>query len=242
MDAMILAAGRGSRLGELGARTPKALLRVGGTTLLERTLARLASAGADRIIVNVHHHADRIEAVLVELAPRFERTDILVSSEPDQPLETGGGLVHAAPLFRRDAPFFLHNVDVVSDCDLQSLYEAHGRQDCLATLAVHERRATRELLFDAVGLLGRWDLRTGRKQVGRPPAGPVLHRAFTGIHVISPRIFEHLEPAGAFSIIDAYLRLVERGHVVRPHDISGSMWLEVGTPERLEAARRALER
>lgn len=238
---MILAAGLGTRLGPVGAALPKALLRVGSTTLLERTLERLVVAGADRVVVNVHHHADLMEAALARLSREPGAPEILVSRERERLLETGGGLLHAAPLLRRDAPFFLHNVDVISDCDLAVLYRVHQQAGGLATLAVHERQAARELLFDRDGLFGRLDHRTGREEKVRAPAGPILRRAFAGIHVISPGVFEVLDQTGVFSIVDAYLRLAGAGHAVLPHDVSGSLWLEVGTPERLEEARLALE-
>jgi NDP-sugar pyrophosphorylase family protein len=241
MDAMILAAGLGTRLRPLTDTVPKALIEVGGVTLLSRTVDRLAAAGANRIIVNVHHHAGQIEEFLDRLAARRSTPlELVVSREEDVPLETGGGLLHAAGLFRRDVPFFLHNVDVIADFDLSAMYQDHLGSGALATLAVGQRGASRYLLFDDEGLCGRLDVRTGREDWARAPRGSTTRAGFTGVHSISPAIFDELEENGAFSIVDAYLRLAAAGHWIRPHDVTDALWIEVGTPERLEAARRAL--
>ncbi len=113
---MIFAAGLGTRLGELGRDTPKALIEIAGQTMLERTARALVAAGADRIVVNVHHHAARIERYIAE---HDLGATVVVSREPERPLETGGGLLHARALFRGDRPLLLHNVDVITDADLR---------------------------------------------------------------------------------------------------------------------------
>ena len=236
MDAMILAAGVGSRLGDLTTTLPKALVPVGGVPVLERVARRLIDAGADRLIINVHHHADQIVR-FVEERDSFG-IDVVFSPEPDAPLETGGGLLRAAPLFRRDAPFFLHNVDVLSDIDLRALYADHRRSGALATLAVNERETSRYLLFDDKGLCGRFDRRTGKVAEAHTPCGEVRQYAFVGVHVISPALLDRIEERGAFSIIDLYLRLVRAGALIRPYPIGSTLWLEIGSPERLAQARR----
>jgi N-acetyl-alpha-D-muramate 1-phosphate uridylyltransferase len=232
MDAMILAAGLGTRLGEIARHTPKALVDLGGgVTPLDHAAQRLIEAGADRLIINVHHHADRI---VEHVAARAGwGVDVVISREDVAPLETGGGVLHAAPLFRGDAPFLLHNADVVTAVDLRALYAAHAASGALATLAVHERDTSRYLQFEDGRLAGR---------AGADDAVPPgrRHLAFAGIHVIEPRLLGLLEERGAFSIMDAYLRLAAAGHYIAGYDVTGAMWLEVGTPERLEAARRAL--
>jgi N-acetyl-alpha-D-muramate 1-phosphate uridylyltransferase len=232
MDAMILAAGLGTRLGDITRHMPKALVDVGGgVTPLDHVARRLLEAGADRLIINVHHHADRI---VEHVAARGGwGVDVVISREDDAPLETGGGVLHAAPLFRGDGPFLLHNADVITAVDLRALYAAHVASGALATLAVHERSTSRYLLFEDGRLAGRAHA-DDAVQPGR------LRRAFAGIHVVEPRLFGLLEERGAFSIMDAYLRLAAAGHPIAGHDVTGATWLEVGTPERLEAARRAL--
>ena len=233
---MIFAAGRGTRLGAIGKDTPKALLQVGGQTMLERTARALVAAGADRIVVNVHHRADAIERFLAE---HDLGATIVVSREPDEPLETGGGLFHARHLFRGDRPILIHNVDVATDADLAAMAEVHARSGALATLAVHVRETSRFLVFDEVGLCAREDRRTGLRREARAPRGETQTLAFAGIHVCSPALLDAVTERGVFPIVDVYLRLAGEGRVIAPWRFEG-LWLEIGNAERLEAARTAL--
>lgn len=237
---MILAAGLGTRLRPLTDRTPKVLIEVGGVPILDRIVHRLAAAGADRIIVNAHRHADQVVARAARLAREFG-VEVLVSHEVERPLETGGGLAHAAPLFRKDGPFLLHNGDIMTDIDLVSLYEAHD-EDRLATLAVGRRETPRRLLFDARGLLGWENVATGKRERCRDAIGAAEAWPFAGIHVISPGIFGLMTETGTFSIIALYLRLSAEGHAIVPHDVTGALWLEIGNPQRLARAREVLAR
>jgi N-acetyl-alpha-D-muramate 1-phosphate uridylyltransferase len=234
---MILAAGLGTRLGDIGRHTPKALVDVAGITAIERVARRLTQAGADRLIINVHHHADRI-IEYIRSRDGFG-VDVLFSHEKDAPLETGGGIMQARGLFRGDAPFFVHNVDVLCDADLAALYAAHCQDESadrprIATLAVSRRTTRRYLVFDDGCLRGRHD-------TDNPDGGaPGEHLAFAGIHVIAPRFFDLVTERGAFSVLDVYLRLAGEGHRIAAHDIGDATWLEIGTPERLATARRLL--
>lgn len=235
---MIFAAGLGTRLGEITRDTPKALVEVAGVSALEHVARRLIGAGVDRIIINVHHHADRVSEFVAD-RDGFG-VEALISREEDAPLETGGGLLHAAPLFRRETPFLLHNVDVIADVDLRSMYATHAAGGSLATLAIHERPSSRHLLFDNGRLVGRSS--TGPRTRAELYASAAEPRgfAFAGIHVVSPALLDLITERGAFSITDLYLRLAGAGHWIAGHDITGAPWFEIGNPERLEAARRAL--
>ena len=234
---MILAAGRGTRLAPLTDDTPKPLIEVGGRTLLDRVARRLVDAGADRLIVNVHDHAERIAAHLDALELGVE---IAISREAEEPLETGGGVLHAAHLIRRPGPFLLHNADIITEIDLRALLAAQVERGPLATLAVHERPTSRFLLFDAEGLVGWENTATGRAHRARGARGEVRRLAFAGIHAIDPRFLDLVEERGVFSIMDPYLRLAAAGERILPLDVSGVLWLEIGSPERLDAARRAM--
>ena len=231
---MIFAAGRGTRLGELGERTPKALLEVGGRTMLERVADRLLAAGATRLVVNVHHHAAAIERFLAEHPPRAE---VRVSREEAAPLETGGGLLHARALFRGDRPVLAHNVDVLLDADLAPLVAAHAAGGALATLAVQARETQRYLLFDDDGLLGRENRKSGERTEVRAPRGPVRALAFAGVHVFEPRLLALIEERGVFPVVGVWLRLAAAGHAIRPWLVPEGAWFEIGTPERLAAVR-----
>ena len=245
MEGMILAAGAGTRLGELTQTQPKALVDVGGRPLLEWVLQRYEKAGVTRVIVNTHHHDDQIRAFLDSSTP--EGMDVEVSYEPDGPYETGGGLFYAKDRFLSDSPFLLHNADVLSTIDLAGLMAEHQEtrraqgDRVVASLAVQERDSRRVLLFDEMGLLG-WENRgsdrgpDGRVQV-RDPVGLVSRLSFTGIHVVEPKVFKLSKRTGAFSIISLYLDLAAEGWIIHPVDVSRDEWFDIGTPSRLEDAR-----
>lgn len=237
MDAMILAAGLGTRLRPITQTTPKALVEVDGVPMLDRVARRLVAAGADRLIVNVHHLAGEVER---HLATVDYGAEVRVSHEPRGLLGTGGGVTNAEPHFRGEAPFFVHNVDVISDMDLEALYAAHREDDAIATLTVQRRDTERTLLFDEAGLLGWENAATGASERVREPAGPVRRWPFAGVHVIEPAFFERVDRSGAFSIVRAYLDLVEAGRRIAPWDAGDARWLEVGNRERLARAREIL--
>lgn len=236
---MLLAAGLGTRLRPLTDRMPKALVEVGGVPILERVARRLIEAGADRLVINVHHFRDQIRR-FVEERGGFG-VEVAFSEEVDAPLETGGGVLRAAPLFRGDAPFFLHNADILTDLPLREMYAAHQAAAPLATLAVMERPTSRYLLFDDEGLLGRADERKGIRIEVRHPVGAVRRLAFAGVHVVSPDLPALLTERGAFSILDPYLRLAGEGMRILPFRSDGAYWSDIGKPEELEAARRWVE-
>jgi MurNAc alpha-1-phosphate uridylyltransferase len=235
---MIFAAGLGTRLGPLGQATPKALIEIAGRTMLERTAARLVEAGATRIVLNTHHHAERIERFV---AGHDLGAEVLLSHEPGTPLETGGGLLHARDLLRRDDTILLHNVDVICGVSLRPLAATHGSSAALATLVVSERETARYLLFDDAGLFGREDRRDGTRHEARPPHGPVRSLAFAGIHACSPRLLGLISERGTFPLVDVYLRLAAGGHVIAPWLLDVEQWLEIGSIERLQLARARLE-
>ncbi len=235
LEAVVFAAGRGTRLRPVTDATPKALLPVGAVPLLERTLARLAAAGIERAVVTASHLAEQIVA---HVAARGGRPPaVVVSTEPGGPYETGGGLRHARPLLRATGPILLHNVDVLTDLPLADLADAHEAWEPLATLAVMDRPASRRLLFDEGGLLGHRDERTGVERRVRPPRGPVEALGFAGVHVVEPDLLDRLTERGVFPIVDAYLRLAGEGSPILPHRVDGCAWIDVGRPADLVRAR-----
>lgn len=243
MRAMVLAAGLGTRLRPLTDHRPKALVEVAGRTLLELTLTRLRAFGVTEVIVNVHHFAAQVVDYLE--AHRGFGMKVQVSRE-DVLLDTGGGLKQAAWFFEQpgaaDEPFLLHNVDVLTAIDLRALVERHVALGALATLAVQQRETSRCLLFDdALRLCGRRAAPAAEPQMVRPCTHP-LALAFCGIHVLSPRLLRTWKEAGAFSIIDAYLRLAAAGETIAAFRADGSYWLDLGKPESLAQAELDLRR
>jgi NDP-sugar pyrophosphorylase family protein len=240
MKAMILAAGLGTRLRPLTADRPKALVEIAGRTLLEICLERLRSFGVREVIVNVHHFA---EMVVDFLAARNNFGMRIEVSREDELLDTGGGLKKAAWFFlelgaKQDEPFLLHNVDVLSTIDLTAMVRFHRERDALATVAVQDRRSSRSLLFDEDGRLCGRRMEGGKKEERVGTAAPAQALAFSGIHVLSPRIFAKMQDEGAFSIVAAYLNLAAQGETIAAFRADGAYWRDLGRPESLlEAAR-----
>jgi len=236
MKAMILAAGLGTRLRPLTDDRPKALVTVAGRTLLDLALARLRSFGLGDVIVNAHHHAEMIVAYL-QANGNFGMS-IEVSRE-EELLDTGGGLRQAAHFFlggSPDEPFLVHNVDVLSTIDLARMVRHHNACGALATLAMQDRATSRSLLFDRKGeLCGRRAGRDAAAEMVRPAPDP-QPLAFSGIHVLSPRIFGKIEEQGAFSIIAAYMRLAAQGERIAAFRADNAYWRDLGRPENIQAA------
>ena len=238
MKAMVLAAGLGTRLRPLTDDRPKALVNAGDRTLLEITLTRLKQFGIRDVIVNVHHFADMI----VEYLRANDNFGLNVKiSREDMLLDTGGGLKKAGWFFDGDSePFLLHNVDVISTIDLARMMQFHTEQNALATLAVQDRETSRYLLFDEGGeLCGRRAGRDGKADLVRP-ARETQALAFSGIHVISPRIFSKMQEEGAFSIIPTYLRLAAEGERVAAFRADEYYWRDLGRVENVAQAVKDL--
>lgn len=240
MRAMILAAGLGTRLRPLTDHRPKALVEIAGHTLLEITLHRLREFGIGEVIVNVHHFAGMILEYLGKNANFGMRIEI---SREDELLDTGGGLKKAAWFFLEDGsePFLLHNVDVLSNIDFERMLQFHRDHDALATLAVQNRETARSLLFNEKGeLRGR-----GTRRQLPPKPGSSAHDletlAFSGVHVISPRLLSMMTEAGAFSIIDTYLRLAAQGEKILAFRADDYYWRDLGKAENLEQAERDVQ-
>lgn len=247
MKAMVLAAGLGTRLRPLTEERPKALVEVGGRTMLEIALARLREFGVEEVIVNVHHFGEMVADYLKANGNFGMRIEI---SREDLLLDTGGGLKKAAWFFLEggggasDGAFILHNVDVVSTIDLGRMLRFHEESGALATLAVQERGTSRYLLFDEQGLLcGRRAGLDGEEEFAAPAlAGRAMHAlAFSGIHVISPRIFGMMSEEGVFSIITSYLRLAALGEKIVAFRADEYYWRDLGTPGSVRQAAEELK-
>jgi NDP-sugar pyrophosphorylase family protein len=234
MKAMILAAGVGSRLRPLTDEIPKALLDVGGVPMIERAIRRLKAAGVTEVVVNLFHLGDRIVEFLASQGDFGLRIEFTREAEL---LDTGGGLKNAAWFFDDGRPFFLHNVDVLSDIDLRGLLRFHQQAGALATLAVQSRPSKRQLVFDCDGRLCGRESPEG-VEWAKGPRNDVERLAFTGIHMIDPAIFPRMTETGVFPITQTYLRLAGEGERIAAYRADGRYWQDIGSPEKLEAARR----
>jgi NDP-sugar pyrophosphorylase family protein len=240
MKAMILAAGMGTRLRPLTNDRPKAMVEVGGRTLLEITLSRLRDFGVREVIVNVHHFGD----LVVEYLKTNENFGMRIEvSREEGLLDTGGGLKKAGWFFledsdERDEPLILHNVDVISTIDLGIMVQFHREHQALATLAVQERETSRYLLFDKQRqLCGRLSGQGEEAEFVRSPL-EVEALAFSGIHVISRRFLRLMSEEGAFSIISSYLRLAAQGEKILSFRADEYYWRDLGRVESVAQVER----
>ena len=238
MKAMILAAGVGSRLRPLTDDTPKALIDVGGAPMIEHVIRRLKAADVTEVVVNLFHLGDRIVEFL---ASKGNFGLHIAFSRESELLDTGGGLKNAAWFFDDDCPFFLHNVDVLSEIDLGALHRFHQENGALVTLAVQSRPSSRLLLFEQDGRLCGRETREG-VEWAKAPVSVSERLAFTGIHVIDPAIFPRMTEMGIFSITEAYLRLAGEGERIVACRVDGIYWQDIGSAERLERAREDLSK
>jgi mannose-1-phosphate guanylyltransferase len=242
MKGMILAAGLGTRLRPLTDERPKALVEVAGRTPLEMTIARLRGFGIRELIINVHHFPDMIVDYLKRNDNFGARIEI---SREEVLLDTGGGLKKAGWFFlggagEADEPFILHNVDVISTIDLRRMVEFHRENHAVATLAVQDRETSRYLLFDeGFELCGRrsaGDQKGGEREELVRSSKRLRALAFSGIHVISPRLLTLMSEDGIFSIIDCYLRLAGAGEKILAFRADEYYWRDLGRPEDLQQA------
>lgn len=249
---MILAAGLGTRLKPLTDILPKALVPVAGKPLLQHVLDRVASHTEDRVVINTHHHAAQIKN-FVDITRGHWPAEILISDETDSLLDTGGGLRHARHLFSSSEPILIHNVDILSDIYLRTLYAAGESHD--ASLLVSRRQTSRYLIFDDNMRLWGWTdilrheirsphhelMRLSGREISRDFLSPETHTplhlyAFSGIHTFSPSLFPLMDSwPERFPIIDFYLS------ACASHDIRGILsadlhLLDVGKLDTLASA------
>ena len=220
-QAMIFAAGLGTRLKPLTDTMPKALVPVNGVPLLDLIIRRLMAQGYERFVVNVHHFA---QMIIDHVAQQDYAPLVRISDESDMLLDTGGGLKKAATCFDDEqSPILIHNVDILDNVCYDWFARQHNDEDD-AVLLVSERKTKRYLLFDnAMRLMGWKNIETGEikspyeyiRRTGLSQHGEPLNMyAFSGIHSFSPRLFRLMERfPDKFSIIDFYLSICHRAHI-----------------------------
>lgn len=231
MEAMIFAAGLGTRLGPYTAHTPKALVRLQGKPLLLHTIERLQAYGINHIVINIHHFAEQLREYIEQ--KDWGETKILLSDESEQLLNTGGGLLHAAPLFSGREPIFACNVDLMTDIDFHALVQHYETRKPLALLSVRQRKTSRYLLFDPDKQLCGWKNITNHeiKYVeGTNSETDLTPYAFSGMQIISPQLLTTQLPQKACSLIDLYLQLAAEHQIEACLDDS-KLWMDLGKIE-----------
>lgn len=236
MKAMIFAAGLGTRLLHETSDKPKALVEIGGKTLLQRAIEKLKDEGFDNIVVNVHHFAGQIKTFLQENDFGIQ---IHISDESGRLLDTGGGLKKASHFLNGNEPVVIYNVDIISNLSLQKLVEYHTQTGALATVVVRSRQTQRYLKFDAQKRLVGWlNKKNGETRISDPKNFiNGVEMAYSGIQVIQPKIFDYLPAENKFSVIHWYLELA-KNHLIKGYFDDSEIWMDVGKPEQLEKARR----
>lgn len=238
LKAMILAAGLGSRLKPLTNTMPKCLVEVNNKPLLQYVIEHLKRHGVTNIVINLHHLSDQIINFIKQ--NNAFGLNISYSDESAELLNTGGGLVKAKNFFTASKkPFILYASDVITNIDIRNLYATHLKSKALVSLAVKERETSRSLLFDNNYRLTGWrNNSTGVTRMVHPVNKPIA-LGFSGIHIISPQIFNLITEKNSFNITDLYLRLAATEKIIGyRHD--NDYWFEFGRIERLESTAKAL--
>jgi N-acetyl-alpha-D-muramate 1-phosphate uridylyltransferase len=234
MKAMIFAAGLGTRFKPWTEHHPKALAIVSGKSLLQRNVEYLQQYGITDVVVNVHHFPDQI----IEAVEKNKGwgSNIVISDERNEVLETGGGLLKAKHLLEGDEPFVTINVDILTDLNLNDLLAFHQQHKPLISFAVTNRKTARNFLFDDVDKLCGWrNVTTGEEK------GPVLsyaeeekkkllEKAYSCVVVFEQRFFSLIRQTGKFSLTEPYLDLAAE-HTILGYDHSGDKLVDVGKPE-----------
>ena len=240
MKAIIFAAGLGTRLKPLTDTMPKALVAVAGKSMLEHVILHLKEQGFTDIVINIHYLGEQIIDFL-KVHDNFG-VNICISDERGEVLETGGGILKAADLLDDGEPFLVHNSDILTNIDLQRLYQQHIDSGADATLLVSQRETSRYLLFDKTPLLCGW---INKKTNEIKPEGfcydPTLHEAwaFCGVHVISPSLIRYMIEdgwSGKFSLIPFYLSVCQKARIVPSPITPDSYWFDIGKMQTLQEA------
>ncbi|MBP5210699.1 MAG: NTP transferase domain-containing protein, partial [Bacteroidales bacterium] len=238
MKVFILAAGLGTRLGDLTRSNPKALVRVGDETMLEHKLTTLKDFGFKDFVINVHHFAEKIEGYLAGYG--FFGSHIALSEELERPLETGGAVKKAAGLLGNEQ-FMVHNVDIFTNLDYSRFAMDAARnaleENYVATLLVSDRRTERYLIFDEnMKLVGWTNVSTGETKTpyGELDLSKCHLLAFSGVQCVSPAVFSLMESwPEKFSIIDFYLSVCKE-HTIKAAVYPGVKIFDLGTPEKID--------
>lgn len=234
MRAMIFAAGLGTRFKPWTDSHPKALARVKGKSLLQHNIEYLQQYGITEVVVNVHHFADQVKEAIA--ANNGWGSQVLVSDEENEVLETGGGLLKARP-FLQGQPFLTINVDILTDLDIDAFVAFHQQQEAFISLAIADRDTSRYLLFNKENRLCGWRNVKEEKVIEKiaVPAENYMQKAYSGIALFQPEVFDNINFSGKFSLIDIYLDQAADKKIMG-YNHSGDRWVDVGRPESVLVA------
>ena len=231
MKAMVLAAGFGTRLGEITRNTPKCLVNVAGKPILERVVAHLRTNGVTSLAINTHYLAEQVEEFVVKNEV-FQGLEVKIFRE-NPILGTGGGLKNAAQFLSENTDYFLvHNADIYEEFNLDSLVVSHKNSNALATLAVLDKQTDRCVLVDNEN---RWQCRW-QESSGIPLPAGLKPFTFSGVQCVSAKVFQYMDDfEGEFEIFPVYSKALEQGEIIKVKHMGQVYYVDVGTPRDLEA-------
>ncbi len=235
MEAMIFAAGLGTRLYPLTKDKPKALVEISGKTLLERCIERLIKVNCTRIVINAHHFSELIDEYLKRNNYPIE----IHLSKEEELLDTGGGLKAAKKYFSLKENILIHNVDIISQIDLLAMQDKLNNSNALAVLAVSKRLSSRQLLFNQENLLSGWQNTQTNQEIITKDTSPLTPLAFSGVHIIRPELLELMPNEDKFSIINHYLELSKHNDLLA-FTHKDVLWYDLGKYEQIAEIERKL--
>jgi N-acetyl-alpha-D-muramate 1-phosphate uridylyltransferase len=234
MNAMIFAAGLGTRLRPLTDNCPKALVKIGDQTMLEIALNKMRHLGITKVVVNVHHFATQVTDFIRKY--NSGEMQVVISDESNQLLDTGGALLKAAPLFDKGAHILVYNVDVITNAPIEALIACHYRENNLATLLVQDREASRYLIFDQNNLLCGWRNPKTAEEIWVSTPKESKQYGFNGIQILNYELLSRIKAINAFPIIPEYLQLAKAQRIAGWSNWTGD-WFDLGTPEKVNTVR-----
>ncbi len=235
--AMIFCAGLGTRFKPWTDKHPKALAPVNGKSLLQRNVEYLQQYGIYEVVVNVHHFADQIIHA-VEINDGWG-SDIIISDEKNEVLETGGGLLQARDMLG-DKKFITLNADILTDLNLHQLSDFHNMHKPLISFGVTDRQTSRYFLFDENNRLCGWrNKKTGEEKISIAKSG-LFEKAYSCVVIFEPEIFSKIHFTGKFSLVDVYLDLAAENKILG-YDHSGDVLVDVGKPESIAIAEEVFK-
>lgn len=235
---MLFAAGLGTRLKPITNNKPKALVELNGKPLIWYAIQYLQNAGVNRIVVNIHHFAEQVKKYCENA--KF-KAEIIFSNESEKLLDTGGGIKKADSLFSKKNDIIVFNTDIITDISIKKLLNIHKKNKNLSTLSVSNRQGNRKLLFDKENKLTGWRNIQTQEYIKTSRFEETHYEAsFSGLHIISPQIFELMPKDDVFSIIQLYLKLSDK-HRIEAFIQKNNYWFDIGTAERLKIATEKLK-
>ena len=233
--AMLFAAGLGTRLKPFTDKHPKALAIVNGKSLLQRNIEYLQTFGIKNIVVNVHHFANQIIDAINN--NNGWGSNVTISNEENEVLETGGGLVKAIPLFNNAKHILVMNVDILTTLNIINMFDYHLKHNAAATLAVTNRTTSRYLVFDSMNKMCGWLNSSTNEVKGIEKFDETKYQklAFSGVHIINANLLSKISLAGKFSMVDLYLSVMKSNDIYA-YNHSNDIFIDVGKVESIEKA------